>query len=126
MRKLDVTLRERSRRLRRDQTDAERKLWITLRSSQLLSAKFRRQHVIGPFIVDFCCPACRLVVEVDGGQHALQKEADQVRHDFLVRQGYRVIRFWNHEVLQNTERVLESIVDVVCNPPSSVSIDESE
>jgi very-short-patch-repair endonuclease len=85
--------RDRSRRLRHDQTDAERKLWGRLRDRQLFGAKFRRQHPIGPFIVDFCCPERLLVVELDGGQHATQEDADRRRSDFLAGLGYRVLRF---------------------------------
>jgi very-short-patch-repair endonuclease len=91
--------RQRARRLRRDQTDAEQALWARLRDRQLFGAKFRRQHPIGHFVADFCCPQRKLVVELDGGQHAARVAADQKRARFLQEQGYRVLRFWNHDVL---------------------------
>lgn len=81
------SLRDRARRLRRDQTEAERKLWAHLRNRQLAGAKFRRRHFISPFIVDFCCPERGLIVELDGGQHAERAAADQRRTAFLMNQG---------------------------------------
>lgn len=111
--------RARSRHLRRTQTDAEGKLWAQLRSRQVQGAKFRRQHAIGPYIVDFCCPERQLVVEVDGGQHALHGHADGVRTEFLAQQGYRVLRYWNNEVITNMEGVLERISEVLENPHPS-------
>ena len=102
-------LRNRVRRLRRDQTDAERKLWARLRDRQLHGAKFRRQHLIGSYMADFCCPEFCLVVEVDGGQHAEQAQADQRRDRLLAQRGYRVLRFWDNEVLSQTDAVLERI-----------------
>ena len=110
---------KRARALRREQTDAERMLWSHLRDRQLLGAKFRRQHPIGPYIVDVCCPERRLVVEVDGSHHAQRIESDRQRTDFLVRQGYRVLRFWDHDVLVNTEVVLEEIARAVADPHPS-------
>lgn len=81
----------RARRLRREQTDAERKLWARLRARQVSGVKFRRQHQIGRYITDFCCPEHRLVVELDGGHHAHQTQSDQRRTDFLVQLGYQVL-----------------------------------
>jgi very-short-patch-repair endonuclease len=104
------TLKERARRLRREQTDAERKLWARLRSRQLDGFKFRRQFVIGPFITDFCCFEQRLVVELDGGQHADQSDSDRRRSDFLLSHGYRVLRFWDNQVMENIDSVLEQIL----------------
>ncbi len=106
----------RARALRREQTGAERTLWSHLRDRRLQGAKFRRQHPIGPFIVDFYCPERALVVELDGGHHAIQVEADQVRTTFLVRQGCRILRFWDNDVLLNTEAVLEEIARAVADP----------
>ena len=102
---------ERARSLRRDQTDAEQKLWRLLHSRQLENAKFRRQHPIGNFIVDFCCIRAKLIVELDGDQHAeaAQLAYDQRRSDLLRSRGFTVIRFWNHEVLQETEEAVERI-----------------
>jgi len=88
-------LRDRARELRKNQTDVETKLWSRLRGRQVAGAKFRRQYPIGHFIADFCCYEQRLVVELDGGQHAEARTLDQRRTDFLVSQGYRVLRFWN-------------------------------
>ncbi|CAD6872624.1 endonuclease domain-containing protein [Methylomonas fluvii] len=102
-------MKDLARSLRKNQTDAERVIWQQLRNRQLLGCKFRRQQVIGPFIVDFVCLEPKLVIEVDGGQHAEQQEYDQNRSHYLQRLGYRVLRFWNHEVLQNRLAVMEVI-----------------
>jgi very-short-patch-repair endonuclease len=110
------TARERAHQLRRDQTDAEQRLWAKLRDRQLRGAKFRRQHPIGPFVADFCCPQRKLVVEMDGGQHAEDIAADEKRSRFLEAQGYRVLRFWNHDLLRNTDGVLERIAEVLGDP----------
>ncbi|MBI4737310.1 MAG: endonuclease domain-containing protein [candidate division NC10 bacterium] len=104
---------DRARRLRRDQTEAERRLWARLRARQVHGAKFRRQHPIGGYIADFCCPECGVVVEVDGGQHAAQVEADSRRTAFLAERGYRVLRFWDNEVLAQIDAVLERIAEAV-------------
>jgi very-short-patch-repair endonuclease len=100
--------------MRNEQTDAERKLWMCLRTRQVNGLKFRRQHPIGRYIVDFCCSERYLVVELDGGHHASQAQADQRRTAFLAQRGYRVLRFWDHEVLVNTEAVLQRIADAAC------------
>src|SRR3989442_1833042 len=105
-----------AKRLRRDETDAERKLWMRLRDRQLNGLKFRRQQPIGRYVVDFFCPERRLVIELDGGHHADQVQADQRRTEFLNTAGYRVLRFWDHEVLANTDAVLQQIAAAV-NPP---------
>jgi very-short-patch-repair endonuclease len=97
----------RARALRQSMTDAERRLWRYLRR-HFLGVHFRRQVPIGSYIVDFACLRRKLVIEVDGGQH-LESEEDLVRDRWLKEQGYRVLRFWNHEVLRNTEGVLEVI-----------------
>ena len=99
----------RARQLRRNQTDAERLLWSKLRNRQLEGRKARRQYVIGPYIVDFVFLEDRLIVELDGGQHAEQVEGDAQRTAWLEMKGFRVLRFWNHEVLGNLEGVLEVI-----------------
>ena len=98
-----------ARRLRHDQTDAERRLWSRLRGRQCGGAKFRRQHPVPPFITDFCCVERRLVVELDGSQHAATPEADLRRTQFLQSEGYKVLRFWDTEVLQQ----LDAVVDVI-------------
>src|ERR1039457_2788947 len=98
-----------SKQLRRDQTDAERKMWSLLRSRSLAGYKFRRQQPIGPYIADFCCFRPRLIVELDGGQHAEKVEYDQRRTDFLKSEGFEVIRFWDHQVLKEMDSVQEMI-----------------
>jgi len=104
-----------AKHLRHGQTDAERKLWMRLRARQVNGLKFRRQHPVGCYIVDFCCPECLLVVELDGGHHVSQAQADQRRTEYLNQLGYRVLRFWDHEVLADTEAVLQRIADVINN-----------
>ncbi len=116
MRPQSPTQRSRARRLRRNQTDAERKLWFHLRDRRFSGEKFRRQHPIARFVVDFCCLERSLIIELDGGQHATQTEADRERTVFLEREGYRVLRFWNHEVIANIEAVLQQIDQVLKNP----------
>jgi very-short-patch-repair endonuclease len=97
--------------LRRNQTDAERRLWRHLRSRRLLGLRFRRQHPIGPYFADFACLELRLVIELDGGQHADPRglERDRVRTAALEERGYEVIRFWNNDVLRDTQAVLATI-----------------
>ena len=90
-------------------TDAEAKLWSRLRGGRLLGTKFRRQVPIGSCIADFCCRNPKLVIEVDGGQHAEHAAQDAARTRMIVQHGYTVLRFWNDEVLKNTEGVLEAI-----------------
>jgi very-short-patch-repair endonuclease len=98
------------RKLRGSQTDAERKLWFALRDRRLAGFKFVRQEAIGPFVVDFVCRERRLIVEVDGGQHA-DSASDLARDAYLARENYRVMRFWNNDVLTNREGVLYTILD---------------
>jgi very-short-patch-repair endonuclease len=99
------------RRLRSEPTLAEAALWEGLRKSRLGGVRFRRQHPIGPFIVDFCCPAARLVVEVDGPVHLEQREQDETRQAYLETRGYRVLRFSNDDVMTRTDAVLQQICD---------------
>jgi very-short-patch-repair endonuclease len=106
----------RARRLREYQTDVEGKLWSRLRDGQLSGVKFRRQHPIGPFIVDFCCLKKGLIVELDGGQHASRNSADERRTEFLEGLGYRVLRFWDNDVLGNFDGVLERISEALNSP----------
>ena len=104
-----------ARDLRRKQTDAEHKLWCQLRARQFMGLRFRRQHPIGRYFADFACLELRLVVELDGGQHNSEsgRRHDAVRSGVLAAGGYRVIRFWDNDVLQNTRGVLESIAQTV-------------
>ncbi len=106
----------RARRLRSAMTDAEAKLWSRLRSRRLGGHKFVRQDPIGPYTVDFVCRESRLVVEVDGGQHA-GSSGDQVRDRWLTDHNYRVLRFWNNDVLQNLAGVLETITTALVEAP---------
>jgi len=99
----------RARQLRRNTTEAEKRLWSKLRLGQLQGHKFRRQAPIGRYIADFVSYAPRLVLETDGGQHAERVTIDSKRTAWLASQGFTVIRFWNNEVLQNTDGVVESI-----------------
>ena len=105
----------RERRLRRDQTEAERVLWQHLRDRRL-GMKFRRQQPVGPFIVEFLSLEAAVIVEVDGSQH--QETVGAGRTRFLERRGYRVLRFWNHDVLVRTESVLEVILASVALTPT--------
>jgi len=98
-----------ARSLRSNPTEAERKLWSVLRHKQLEGHRFRRQHPIGPYVVDFICLEEKLVIEVDGGQHAQRQDGDSSRTEWLAERGYRVLRFWNNEVLSNIEGVFQSI-----------------
>jgi very-short-patch-repair endonuclease len=100
--------RDRARRLRRDQTDAERRLWMRLRRHQL-GVQFRRQHPIRPYIVDFCCVERMMVVELDGGQHQDQRTRDEARTQWLAGHGFRVLRFSDREALMETDAVLTEI-----------------
>jgi very-short-patch-repair endonuclease len=112
--------RTRARRLRTDQTEAEKKLCRGC-ARQLDGVKFRRQHPVGPFIADFCCVEDRLIIELDGGQHALRTDKDERRTMFLCRSGYRVLRFWDHDVLTDTDVVLERIHEKLIQPAHTFS-----
>ena len=101
---------QRARRLRRNPTDAEKKLWSLLRRKQLSGYRFRRQVPIGPYVVDFACLAAHLVIEVDGGQHAVSVDKDRQRTAWLESRGYKVVRFWNNDVLGNPDGVLQTIL----------------
>ena len=105
-----------ARNLRRNSTDDERLLWRKLRSRQLIDAKFRRQQTIAHYVVDFICFEEHLIIELDGGQHATEPPA---RQRYLEKAGYRVVRFWNNEVFDNLDGVLQRIVDVLNAPTPS-------
>ena len=98
-----------ARSLRKNPTEAERRLWRYLRLRQLGGWKFRRQQPLGPYIVDFVCLEKRLIIEVDGGQHAAQVKNDAQRAAWLEAEGFRLLRFWNTEVLRDTNAVQETI-----------------
>jgi len=108
MRGTNFTKTVRSRRLRRDSTTAELKLWNRVRSRALAGFKFVRQEPIGRYVVDFVCRERRLVIELDGGQHA-ESERDMLRDRWLAERRYRVLRFWNNDVISNIDGVLETI-----------------
>ena len=110
-------IRERARQLRKNLTDAERVLWRKLRFWQIDGCKFRRQQPLGRYIVDFVCLEKRLVVEVDGGQHAEDTNYDTDRDAWLRNQSFTVLRFWNHDVLKNIEGVMNVIVEKLQSTP---------
>jgi very-short-patch-repair endonuclease len=110
--------KRRARKLRREPSEAERRLWQALRQRQLAGYRFRRQHPLGRYVLDFVCLEARLVIEVDGGQHSEQQTYDQARTAWLAAQGFRVLRFWNHEVLNNLEAVKASIWETLGEAPA--------
>ncbi len=103
----------RARQLRRGATFPERLLWSKLRGSNWPGVRFRRQHVIGKYVTDFCCPKCRLVIELDGHSHLGCAATDREREHVLRRRGYHVLRFTNDDVLRDIRRVLETIENAV-------------
>ena len=107
--------RQHAKALRKRMTDAERLLWRHLRNRELGGYKFRRQYPLGPYIIDFICLEKNVVIEVDGGQHGENEELDIQRSAYLNKMGYRVFRFWNNEVLQETEAVLNTILSILAN-----------
>ena len=109
---------EKAKTLRQDQTDAEGLLWHYLGNKQLDGYKFRRQQPIGPYVVDFVCMSRKLVIELDGGQHAEQHTYDKKRDEFLRGKGYRILRFWNNEVFQNCMDVLEPVYQALVDAPA--------
>jgi adenine-specific DNA-methyltransferase len=106
----------RPQELRRSQTDAERLLWFELRDRRLAGWKFRRPHPIGPFVADFVSLERKLVVEIDGGQHAERVQDDRKRTALLEQLGFRVVRYWNNEVLGNVSGVLEDMLKHLGGP----------
>jgi len=111
---------ERARSLRKEMTEAERRLWRRLRLIEMPSTHFRSQVPIGNYIADFCCHAATLIVEVDGGQHNDDEEAerDKIRTAWLNERGYRVLRFWNNDVLNSTDAVMETIMAALKDTPT--------
>ena len=100
----------RAKHLRGNLTDAEQRLWSHLRRRQLDGHRFRRQVPLGPFVADFVCPAKKLVIELDGGQHVADAARDRSRDAWLAARGYRVLRFWNNDVMRDTDAVLAEIL----------------
>jgi very-short-patch-repair endonuclease len=101
-------MKERSRDLRRNQTDVKRILWRYLKARQVNGWRFRRQHPIGPYIADFACVEAKLIVEADGGQHA-ESSRDAIRDQRLRDVGWRILRFWNSDILTNMPGVIDTI-----------------
>ena len=112
MRGPDRSVVGKARRLRRESTIAEMRLWLAMRGRRLKGFKFIRQCAVGPYIVDFACRERTLIVEVDGGHHA-DSNSDRVRDAYLASEGFRVLRFWNNEVLSNKEGVLTVILSAL-------------
>ena len=115
-----------AKKLRKGQTDSEKKLWRLLRSRQLAGYKFRRQRVIGPYIVDLCCLTPKLVIELDGGQHQENMAYDEKRTSFLINQGFQVIRFWDNDVLQHPDDVANSILRALTLRPLPPKVGEGK
>jgi very-short-patch-repair endonuclease len=113
-----AVLKHRARSMRREPTDAEKKLWYALRNRRFTNWKFRRQVPIGRFIVDFLCFEERLIIEVDGGQHNASAD-DLARDAWLKVQGYTILRLWNNDVLANVEGVLSHIEHALATPHPS-------
>jgi len=105
--------RVRARSLRTTPTDAEALLWYHLRDRRLADQKFRRQRAVGPYFADFACLEAKLIIELDGGQHVDAATYDGNRTRFMEAQGFRVLRFWNNEVLMQTDSVLEQILQAL-------------
>lgn len=117
-----------ARVLRKDMPSAEQRLWYFIRKKQLGGFRFRRQHTIGPFAADFACVEARLVVELDGDQHGRggAPSRDQRRNAFMENEGWTVLRFWNHEVYDNINGVLETILDVAINSVRALEFEKSK
>ncbi len=111
-------LTARARALRGSASDAEQVLWRHLRGRRMMGRKFKRQMILEPYIVDFACMEDKLIIEADGGQHADQEAYDQKRTADLEARGYRVLRFWNHEILTQLDAVLEQIRLTLVDRPS--------
>ena len=112
---------ERSRQLRQNATEAENKLWQYIRAGRLIGWKFRRQVLIGNYIADFVCGRAKLIIELDGSQHADALEYDARRTAFLQSEGYQVLRIWNNDVMRNIDYVLELILANVATPLPAAS-----
>src|SRR3954451_21360612 len=110
---------ERAHKLRREATDVERWLWQRLRRAQIDGASFRRQHPAGNYILDFYCPALRLAIELDGGQHAEESARDKRRDAWLIERGVTLLRFWNSDVIENFTGILETIAAKVAELQST-------
>lgn len=114
---MEKIIKEAARGLRKNQTEAEKMLWDRLRYRQLDDCKFRRQRPVGRFVADFICLERKLIVELDGEHHAGQSERDYERDHWLKESGYRVLRFWNREITEDIEGVLDKIRKGLKTPP---------
>jgi very-short-patch-repair endonuclease len=114
----DPVLKQRRRELRQNQTEAEKAFWAQVRNRQFRGMRFFRQYSIGPYILDFYCPALKLAIELDGGQHTQdeRREYDVNRTEYLKVRGIRVVRYWNHDVLRNIDDVVKSLEKEVTPP----------
>jgi very-short-patch-repair endonuclease len=103
------------RKLRRNQTEAEGKLWVYIKNRQICGVKFRRQRAIGKYVVDFVSLENKLIIEIDGGQHNEFPNIikDEERTKYLESQGYQVLRFWNNDVLENIDGVLDNLIEIL-------------
>ena len=124
----DKRLIEFARSMRRDMTEPEIRIWLKLRAKRFGAVKFRKQKVIGPYIVDFASNEPKLAIEIDGETHADRETYDTIRTRFLEEQGYRVIRFSNSDVMHNLDRVLETLAAVIAEmtPPLPTLSPEGE
>jgi very-short-patch-repair endonuclease len=116
--KIKSNLTQLAKNLRANQTDVEKLLWKHLRAKQLKDTKFRRQQPIGHYIVDFVSFDEKLIIELDGGQHAIEVRKDQERDAWFAAQGFKVVRFWNNDVLQNIEGVWKRLWSFYLPPPA--------
>jgi len=119
MKRLPLKITKNARELRNNMTDVEKLLWYRIRRKQLCGFRFRRQHPIGNYIVDFVCIKLKLIIELDGGQHKEQHRYDAIRDQWLTEQGFAVQRFWNNEVLENIDGVLQTIYQYLPPPQPS-------
>jgi very-short-patch-repair endonuclease len=119
--KRDAQRQQHAQELRTDLTATEQRLWLRLRRRQILGHKFRRQQVLGPFIVDFACLEKKLIIELDGGQHATQQPYDERRSRWLEQHGFRVLRFRDHQVFQELDAVLQSSAEALEVAPRPAS-----
>lgn len=119
-------LKNRRKKLRRNQTDAEKFLWSKLRKRQMLGLRFFRQYSVGPYILDFYCPAIRLAIELDGGHHNEEHviEYDERRSLYISKLNIEVIRFWNHDVINNVEGVVDTILQSINITPPNLPLDK--
>jgi len=106
-------LTDRARNMRKFSTEHEERLWYFLRNRRLNGYKFHRQYIIAPYIVDFICRSKKLIIEADGSQHLENKQYDDERSHFLYAHGYRILRFWNNEIQENIQEVLEVILSAL-------------